>query len=195
MIPTTSLGAISIVASVVNPLTGALLSSNTVATTLVKGTGDHEPNGDLDSASSLGVDRVVAGTLDAGDRRDVFEVAVPADGTIIAAITLPPTLLPGSVTLVVLAASGTELGRFTPTAGSSETSHVVSGGAVVIVLESDGQSIAYELRVSVVQGDLTLLSVVPPNGGPGTTVTLTVRGSSAMRMRQASSSAASAARS
>jgi hypothetical protein len=164
-------GPVTITAAVVNPAAGDTLSSTTTAS-LLAGTGDNEPNGDVTSASPLAMERAAAGILGSADQRDVYRASLPAAGVLSATLRLAPGTNPGVVRLILLSASGAEVARLTPTGPTSTIEQAVAPGAVFLAVEGDGQSVSYNLRAAFLQGELAITSMSPAGGGPGTVVAI-----------------------
>src|SRR5262249_23759402 len=117
--PLTAAGSVNVVASVVNPTSGATLTSASASAAIVAGAGDHEPNGTIATASAVRLDRNAPGTLDAGDRSDVYRPTLAAPGELTATLTLAPDAPFDAVVVRFLAADGTELQRAAATASTT----------------------------------------------------------------------------
>jgi len=173
--PLPSPGLHAIGFAILDPASGATRTDAEMLTVLA-GTGDNEPNGDPAAASPLGAGRTVAGSLDAAtDASDAFRLEAATDGTLTLTLTLAAGTPPAAVIVRVLDESGAEVAVFTP-ASVAETFTVAgaSGRAIVVVEAAPGAGAAttYELAASIEPDPLTIASVAPASGGPGTPVTI-----------------------
>ena len=71
-----------------------------------------------------------------------------------------------------LSASGTELGRFGLTSRNAQIPQAIDGGVSFVSIETSGAAVSYELELRFVQKALSLTSVAPTSGGPGTAVVI-----------------------
>jgi len=165
-------GTFQITASIVHPSNGAIFADTTTLV-VIPGSGDNEPNNDLVSAAPLGTSTTIHGTLGAtADPRDTFRVETSTPGTLALTLDLPVGTTPGNVTVVLLAENGTELSRFTPTELTSLIPQDVAAGHAFVRLETTAGSLSYTLKSRFIQAPVTITSVNPASGGPGTLVTL-----------------------
>jgi len=164
-------GPVAISASVVDPSTGAPRTAS-ASVTLLPAAGDLEGNDDPAHAASLPPERKVNGTVGGnGDTHDMFKVDSGLEGALEISLRLPPDTSATAVTVVVRDANGNELGRFTPTGAGSQTVPIVPGAAFIDVI-GNGVPVQYSLSARVVQADVSIGSVSPMAGPPGTTVTI-----------------------
>ncbi len=177
----TTPGNFTVNVSVVNPADGATFTA-TAAVGVHGGTGDHEPNGDTGTAARLAFDRRVNGTIGASvDTSDVYRITSTTDGTVTATLAVPPSTSPVELALAFLSAAGAELQRITTTGGTRETAQSVPAGTAFVRIEAITGATPYALSATFVQAPVTVQSISPPAGGPGTTVLITGTGFSTDR--------------
>jgi hypothetical protein len=177
-------GLLSVTASIVNPANGATIA-DAESLVVVRAGRDDEPNDTPATAPKLAKERKVAGTLGPADTRDMYRFEAPAPGTLTAVVQLLPSSDPRTVQVAFLSASGAEIGRFALTSMSTRVPQAIDGGVTFVSVEGNGAAIAYELELRFAQKALTLTSVTPTSGGPGTSVVIegdgfTIDGSDAM---------------
>jgi PKD repeat protein len=163
----TTPGTFTLIASVVSPLGGQTFSDTT---TLIvgPGSGDNEPNNGTGNASRLSEGQTVSGTLDgATDTADTYRIDVTAEGTLTVTLTLGTGAT--GVALVLRDANGVEIARFTPTGTSSTFAVPLTASGGFLSIEGGG-AVTYSLSSTFVQGNITVTSVAPLSGGPGTLV-------------------------
>jgi hypothetical protein len=165
-------GSVTVAVSVVDPATSTV-RSDTRSFTIVAGTLDGEPNGDLATASPLRIGRTVGGTLDGtSDRQDTFAAETVFDGTLEIDLRLGGGVPAGGVVIVVRNAAGQEIARRVLSGSSELLSVQVPAGAVFVTIESTSGAASYSLSTRLVQADVSVSAVTPMSGAPGTLVTI-----------------------
>lgn len=169
-------GRVSLRASAIDPATGTQRSA-TATLEVTDANADVAGNDSVSSATPIGVDRPVSGTLTpGGDARDVFRAEAPQAGRLWVTVTLAPRVDPRLVTVVLTTRDGRELRRMVMTSSTLIVDVPVEAGPVFITLETSAGPVGYELTTSVEAGPLTVTGVSPVSGGPGTPVRITGTG-------------------
>ncbi len=169
-------GQFTVTASVQDPATG-VLRTDVEPIVVGPGTSDSEPNESDASASTLGEDRTVTGTLTAGsDARDTFRVDSSVGGTLNLKLQLVNGTSVNDVVIIVRDADGRELSRTTPTSVLTELSLAIPSGGAFVAIELAGQAAQYSVSAKVDQGPVIITSVVPTGGPAGTSVVISGSG-------------------
>jgi hypothetical protein len=165
-------GQVTVTASLTDPATGENRTDSQVFT-LTAATADDAGNDDTASASTLGIDRPLTGTLNGStDARDVYRVETDLSGTLQVQLTIPNGSSLGTLVLVIRNAAGEEISRLTLTDARTGTLSVpVPAGAAFVTVESSTAG-AYSVSTRFVQGDVAVSSVSPMSGTTGTLVTI-----------------------
>lgn len=173
----TTAGRVSVTAQVVDPATGTPRTDAETLTVEVAGA-DAEPNDLPAQAVALAIGRAaIAGTLGNGDTRDTFSAATRVPGTLTMRVALSGGTDPASVRLLRLAGDGSVLQAQPATGTVTELPMAVDAGDAYLAVETvDGSAVSYAIELRFVQGPLTIASVTPLAGGPGTSVTITGSG-------------------
>jgi hypothetical protein len=140
---------------------------------LTPATADDAANDDIGSASTLGINRPLTGTLNGTtDPRDVYRVETDLSGTLQVKLAIPNGSALGTLTLVIRNAAGEEISRLTLSDARTGTLSVqVPAGAAFVTVESSTAG-AYTLSTKFVQADVGVSSVSPMSGTRGTLITI-----------------------
>ncbi len=173
----TAPGNVTVTARVIDPSTGTARSDAETLTVEAAGA-DAEPNDSPANAPALAVGRAaITGTLGNGDTRDTFAAASRVPGTLTMRVALSGGVNPAVVRLLRLAADGSVLQAQPATGTVTEFPVAVGAGDAYLAVETlDGSAVTYAVELRFEQGPLTIASVTPLAGGPGTSVTITGSG-------------------
>ena len=165
-------GPVTATVSIVDPSTNQIRTDAEIFT-LTPATADDAANDDIASASTLGIDRPLTGTLNGTtDAQDFYRVATDVPGTLQVHLSIPNDSSLGTLVLVIRNAAGEEISRLTLSDARTGTLsvQVPAGGAFVSVESSTGGT--YTLSTRFVQDDVAVSSVSPMSGPAGTLVTI-----------------------
>ncbi len=165
-------GSTTLRATVVNPTGGATLEATTPLVVEEAGV-DAEPNDTVAAATPVSLDLPVGGRLGNGDARDVFRLETPLAGAVVTTVQLGPTTSPADVRILFLDAGGSELLRVTPSSRVERVRQPVAAGAVFLAVEAVGDAaVEYQVTSRLDQGPVSVTTVQPASGGPGTAVAI-----------------------
>jgi subtilisin family serine protease len=169
---TSAPGSVSVTASIVDPATANVRSDSRLFL-IAPGTGDVEPNDSPTSAAPLRAGRATSGSVNAStDRQDTYVLDTAVGGALEIDLRLGDNDTPQNVVIVIRDANGQELARITPTARVEKVAVPVTAGAARISVESLNGAVQYQLTATVVQGDVTVGTIAPMSGPPGTLLTI-----------------------
>ena len=165
-------GSTNVAASVVDPSSN-VARTDSESITVVARTADAEPNDSLGAAIPSRLRQQIQGTLGAGDSRDYFRFETTTAGTVVAVLRIAAAARPADFLVRFLTVDGQEIGRATPAGPSNQLRQAIGVGPGVIEVAAVGATgAAYPLEIRLEQAPVTIASVSPPAGPPGTVVTI-----------------------
>ena len=164
-------GAFDVRLSVGDPSSGATRSDQRTLVVMAA-PGDAEPN-DAGSPAAIVAGLPITGRVGGGDSEDRFLLPITGAGTLQLDLELDEGVDPAGLQIVVRDAGGTEIARVPATGRVTGLDLNLPAGDVSIAVEGPaGSPVGYRLETSFARGPVRVDSVTPPNGGPGTLVTI-----------------------